>query len=213
MSEFLDKLEARPTSHKVFGWFISLALLSAVFWFNFYKGKSTELNELQERENRQQDSILALRKKARMLPELRKEIAGLDSKLEEVLIQLPERKKKKNLLASIDSLAKDTGLEVIKFNPQPEIIRDFYAEVPTYIEVEGTFHELATFFDEVGKLARIVNIDRVTIDINTETKTEVFVRSSCYVTSYRFLDESERAAKVASEEEEGKKGKKRRRRR
>ncbi len=212
MSEFLDKLEAKPTSHKVFGWFISLALLSAIFWFNFYKGKSEELQSLQERENRQQDNIMALKKKARMLPELRKEIAGLDSKLEEVLIQLPDRKEIQNLLASIDSLAKDTGLEVIKFNPQPEIIRDFYAEVPTYIEVEGTFHELATFFDEVGKLARIVNIDRVTVDLNSETKSEVLVRSSCYVTSYRFLDDSERAAKAESEDE-AKKGKKRRRRR
>ena len=102
-------------------------------------------------------------------------------------------------------LAIDIGLEVIKFSPQREAIKDFYASVPVSIELEGTFHQLATFFDEVGRLSRIVNIDSITIDIITETKTEVIIRATCKATTFRYLTEEERAKSSSKSKKGGKK--------
>ena len=45
--------------------------------------------------------------------------------------------------------------------PSPEVKRDFYAEVPIEIEFMGRFHDIATFFDQVSRLPRIVNVNKL----------------------------------------------------
>ena len=59
------------------------------------------------------------------------------------------------------------------FQPMPEIIRDFYAEVPFKLKVTGSFHEVATFFDRVGKLYRIVNIRNISMSDPTERSGKI----------------------------------------
>ena len=119
---------------------------------------------------------------------------------------MPDSKEIPDLLTSISVLAVDTGLEVVKFSPKQEVIKDFYAAVPVFIELEGTFHQLATFFDEVAHLSRVVNISDIKIDIVTESKTEVVIRTTCQATTFRYLSDEER------QELEGPKGPTKRRR-
>ena len=63
----------------------------------------------------------------------------------------------------MSALAKDSGLDVKLFKTSLEQKRDFYAEVPVQISLGGTYHQLASFFDAVGHLTRIVNISNVSI--------------------------------------------------
>ena len=75
------------------------------------------------------------------------------------------------------------------------------------MRLEGSFHQLVTFFDEIAHLPRIVNIDAISIQILNETPEEVIVQVTCNATTYRYLDESERP----SEESEGSGNRRRRR--
>ncbi|NIR47567.1 type 4a pilus biogenesis protein PilO, partial [candidate division KSB1 bacterium] len=68
-----------------------------------------------------------------------------------------------NLLTSISSLAKDQGLEILRFRPLGEQPKGFYAEVPVQMSLVGSFHDVVMFFDKVGKLPRIVNINNLNI--------------------------------------------------
>ena len=186
-------------------------MLALVFWLYFYKGEWQRLESLNNKSETLSNGIATAQRKVRQLPRLRSNIEKLDAQLERVFAQLPDKKEIQVLLASFSSLATDIGLEVIKFTPQQEVIKDFFAEVPMYLEVEGNFHQLVTFFDEVGHLSRIVNIDTVSIDLNTESKEEVLVRSSCIITSFRYLDESERIAKAEADAVKAKSKRRRRR--
>ena len=87
-----------------------------------------------------------------------------------------------------------------------ERIRDFYAEVPVELKVKGTYHELASFFDEIAHLNRVVNVQDFTMDKPKMSDEGMLLDTTVVVTSFRFLDESERP-------DNEKKGKKRRRRR
>ncbi|MGI6524523.1 MAG: type 4a pilus biogenesis protein PilO [Bdellovibrionota bacterium] len=211
MNAIFEKIEARPLSQKIALWCGTLLVLALVFWLYFYKGEWQRLESLNNKSETLSNGIATAQRKVRQLPRLRSNIEKLDAQLERVFAQLPDKKEIQVLLASLSSLATDIGLEVIKFTPQQEVIKDFFAEVPMYLEVEGNFHQLVTFFDEVGHLSRIVNIDTVSIDLNTESKEEVLVRSSCIITSFRYLDESERIAKAEADAIKAKSKRRRRR--
>ncbi len=200
MQAIIENFRARPLHHKVIAWILSLIFLTGLFWLYFYKNQWEKFQELSERAERLDSEIFEANRKAKQLPKFLEETARLDKQLERVVLQLPDKKEIQALLSSISTLATDTGLEVIKVTPQREAHKDFYAEVPMYIEVEGSFHQLATFFDEVGHLPRIVNINEVSVDIVTETKDEVVVRSSCMITSFRYLDEAERIQKPQTQQ-------------
>ena len=84
------------------------------------------------------------------------------------------------------------------FIPQPEVDREFYAEVPINIELVGGYHELATFFDELSRLDRIVNISNFGIS-NVLVKDErVKLAIGGVATTFRFISPEEQAAKAAA---------------
>ena len=205
MHPMIETFKERPRSQKIILWILSLVLFAGIFWLNVYKANWQKLQDLTLKVEKLDTQVLEHQRKAKELPKFLEETARLDKQLERVVLQLPDKKEIQALLSSVSTLAVDTGLEVIKVSPQREVFRDFFAEVPMYLEVEGTFHQLATFFDEIAHLSRIVNITEVSVDILSENKTEVVIRGSCVVTAFRYLDESERVAAPAPAAEAGKK--------
>jgi type IV pilus assembly protein PilO len=70
----------------------------------------------------------------------------------------------------------------------PEINRDFYAEIPVEIKVKGNYHQVALFFDKVGKLPRIVNINAVAMENAKETAGSWEIQTSCTATTFKFIE-------------------------
>ena len=209
MHPVVENFLERPTSHKVVFWLLSLAVITGLCWQYVLQAPLDKRDSLAENIETLEIKIIEQQRIAKELPRFREEVTHFDKKLELALLELPDKREIPDLLTSISVLAIDIGLEVIKFSPRRESVKDFYASVPVSIELEGTFHQLATFFDEVGRLSRIVNIDNITIDIITETKSEVVIRATCQATTFRYLtDEERKKAKSAGAKKKG--GKKKR---
>lgn len=199
MNEFIDKVMERPLSHRIGFWVLSLALLTFIFWQYFYSSKSEELGKLREKVDTLQTQISQEQRLARNLPKVREEVKELDVKLKFALQELPDAREIPDLLSSISDLAMDSGLEVSLFKPKSENFKDFYAEVPVSVSVEGTFHQVVTFFDEVGHLPRIVNINSITVRDPKVTESEVKVVVDCLATTFRYLEEEERVKRQQSD--------------
>ncbi|MEZ4754373.1 MAG: type 4a pilus biogenesis protein PilO [Bdellovibrionota bacterium] len=199
MREFLDQISERPTTHKVGIWVGTLLLMSFIFWQYMYKAKTIEAAELTEKSEKLEQEIINKRRIARNLHKFEAEVEELNIKLKFALQELPDKQEIPDLLSSISGLARDAGLEVSLFKPDGEVKRDFYAEVPVSIQVQGTYHQVATFFDEVGHLPRIVNLKNISIVQPKIEAEKVTVNSDCQAITFRYLDESER---VAQEEEQ-----------
>ena len=114
------------------------------------------------------------------------------------MAQLPDRKEIPDLLSSLSTKAREAGLEILLFRPRAENFQEFYAERPVDIVVRGGFFNAVTFFDEVGKLNRLVNIDNIDLKNPKVGGDQVALEISTLATTYRFLDEAERK-KVAEE--------------
>ena len=132
------------------------------------------------------------------LPKLQKELQEWDAKLKAAVAQLPDRKEIPDLLSSLSTKAREAGLEILLFRPRAENFQEFYAEIPVDIVVRGGFFNAVTFFDEVGKLNRLVNIDNIDLKNPKVGGDQVDLEISTLATTYRFLDEAERK-KVAEE--------------
>jgi len=132
------------------------------------------------------------------LPKLQKQLQDWDAKLKTAVAQLPDRKEIPDLLSSLSTKARESGLEIVLFRPRAENFQEFYAEIPVDIVVRGGFFNAATFFDEVGKLNRLVNIDNIDLKNLKVGSDQVILEISTLTTTYRFLDEAERK-KVAEE--------------
>jgi len=132
------------------------------------------------------------------LPKLQKELQEWDAKLKAAVAQLPDRKEIPDLLSSLSTKAREAGLEILLFRPRAENFQEFYAEIPVDIVVRGGFFNAVTFFDEVGKLNRLVNIDNIDLKNPKVGGDQVALDISTLATTYRFLDEAERK-KVAEE--------------
>ena len=113
--------------------------------------------------------------------------------LAKAIKELPNSREIPELVRRISSIGKKIGLQFLLFKPMPEVVRDFYAEVPVKLKVEGSFHEVATFFDRIGKLNRIVNVKNITISDPEERSGKVMLTIEGTAVTYRFLTEEEKS--------------------
>jgi type IV pilus assembly protein PilO len=102
--------------------------------------------------------------------------------------QLPDKKEIPQLLTAISSLGKESGLNFLLFRPKPEVPKEFYAEIPVEIQVEGSYHEVASFFSKVGNLYRIVNITNVSMAKRYEEVEKMILSTSCLATTFMFVE-------------------------
>jgi len=173
-------------------------LLGLLYWNFFYSPMSAAVTE---KTARLEDLEAQHAKKTRMvaqLESLRKEVKELDAKLKEAIAQLPDQKEIPDLLSTVSSVARESGLEMLLFRQRAEVLQDFYAEVPVEMAMKGTYAQLDEFFDKVGKLNRIVNVKDITMKSPVVSEGRVLLSTNCTAVTFRFLSEEERA-RIAAE--------------
>jgi type IV pilus assembly protein PilO len=162
--------------------------------YSRFSGLNTELEKLRSELEMQE-------KVADTLPKFKKEAKDLEDKFTTALKELPDKKEIPSLLTNISQLAQGSGLQITLFQPQKEVAMDFYEEIPVKLKLSGGYHELATFFDKVANLSRIVNIKDLSIGEATLEGDKVNLHSACTAITFRFIEKTPESAK-------GKKGKK-----
>jgi type IV pilus assembly protein PilO len=198
VKELLDRILSLSKAQKT-GILIGLiVLLIGMDWSFSYSPRSQRIFKLQEEILSVQGELDRKRKLTEDLPKLKKQLQGLDRMLDKAVAQLPGRKEIPELLSSISGKAREAGLEVLIFRPQGETPRDFYAEIPVDIVVRGGFHNVVTFFDEVGRLDRLVNVRNIEMRSPKANGAKLSVQTSTQAVTFRFLDEAERA-KIAAQ--------------
>jgi len=170
---------------------VVLILVASYVWLMIVP-QQEELSQLAKQNADLQIKLDADRRVAANLPIYKAEYEKMLQKLDNALAQLPNNKEIPTLLTSISSSAKANGLDVLTFKPDPEVPKGFYAEVPVTLKLEGSFHNVASFFYKVGTLPRIVNISNVKIGVKkSATGGPVRLSIDCLATTFRFIENSQ----------------------
>src|SRR5512136_659050 len=167
----------------------TLVLLAGLFIYFVYLPKSEEIAKTREQIAQLQQKLNQAVVRAKALKKFEAEFAEVDAQFQEALKLLPNTKEIPSLLKSITQLGTDSQLEFLLFSPQRERAQDFFMEIPVSIEVSGTYHNVAIFFDKVGQMERIVNILNVSMTPQKERSTILTTR--CDAVTYRFKGETD----------------------
>ena len=166
------------------------ALWGCFVWF-FYMPQTEKISQLNNDLKSAKQKLSRLKNVEKNLRAFKKHYKQTELKFKEALKLLPNKQEIPTLLSSISNIGAESGLEFILFQPQKEVPRNFYAEIPLKLEVTGPYHNVATFFDQVSRLSRIVNIQDVTMREMTAAKTQaetVVLRTGCTATTYKFIE-------------------------
>lgn len=170
-----------------------IALIGSVFYFSILP-KYEEINQQKQTLQSLETQLDLAKQKAARLASLQREWKMKESEFRKVMRALPEKKEIPSLLTSISQSGQDTGLEFLLFQPQSEVNKEFYGEIPVRLEVKGNFHNTVMFFDKVTGLNRIVNIR----DIQMSGYKEGKITTKCTAVTYKFIEKSESSSENAS---------------
>ena len=125
---------------------------------------------------------------ANNLNQFRREKELLEQQLREALAELPEDKNIEDLLQLFQDRALKAGLKIESIEPRAPVTERFYARLPIPMTVKGNYHEIATFFDALGRMRRIVNVSDVVLDSPKDVNGKVILSGKFLVTAFMFVE-------------------------
>jgi type IV pilus assembly protein PilO len=176
---------------------LGLALIGGFYWFYAVPAQAEMVTRKQK--------FAALRitiakgsATANQLNQFREQVAELEGRLESLKAVLPEQKDVADLLRRIQTLATQSNLAIRGFKPAPSVTKQLHAEWPIALQLDGTYHNLATFFDRVSKFPRIINVSNIMIRGKDKPEPTSTISVECVATTFVLLETAKLAAPAAS---------------
>ena len=167
-----------------------VAVIAGLAWWFDWKGQQETLEARRAEEQTLRESWRTKKRLAVNLDEYRRQLEEIDRQFGTLLRQLPNKSEMDSLLADINQAGLGRGLSFELFKPGTETIRDFYAELPVQIVVNGDYDALGSFVGDVARLSRIVTMN----DVAIEAKEQEPLKYQARIITYRYLDDDELAA-------------------
>jgi type IV pilus assembly protein PilO len=202
MEQLIERIAKAPLGLKVGVVAGALVLVTALSYFVFSLPYGPSISEVEVRIKRAEAEQVRLERDftekqaiANDLNRFRKEKELLEQRLGEALAELPEEKNIDELLGLFQDRAQKAGLEISTITPDAEKSEGFYARIPIPMTVTGNYHEIATFFDSLGRLRRIVNVSDISLAAPKDLAGKMVVDAKFMVTTYMFLNQAKGPAK------------------
>ena len=165
----------------------------ALIYFFVWDEQRPELQRREDVEQQLRQEFKTKHAKAVNLDLYKQQLKDIERSFGALLRQLPGKTEVPNLLVDISQTGLSAGLEEKLFQPQGEVKKDFYAELPIRIRLTGSYHQFGQFVSGIAALPRIVTLHD--IEIRSESR-DAYDQLSLELTAktYRYLDEDEIAA-------------------
>ena len=184
-TSLIEKIEAIKMPIRIAILAGTLIVFAVLFIIFVYNPKAKKISEAEVKIEELEVKLNRARVQRQKLPKVRKEKKQVDLQLEAALKLLPDEKEIPELLTQLTKLAVESNLDIQTFKPQNNKAKGFYAEVPLSLKLKGTYHDVAIFFEKVGNMERIMNIQDVTMKPEKERSTTLNV--TCNAITYTFV--------------------------
>lgn len=180
---FFEKLEKLNKLHRILICSGVLVLTVGLFVYLAFMPKRADIKKHESKLESLEKELSVAKRNAKDLKTFQKKISAAESQFKIVMRSLPEKKEIPSLLESISQSGRDSGLEIQLFQPLNEKRRDFYAEIPVSMRVQGKYHNTVLFFDRVARLSRVVNLKDIAMKPSKGGK----LTTSCKAVTYKFV--------------------------
>jgi type IV pilus assembly protein PilO len=204
---FFEKVEKLSKIQRVLisaGFF---TLLAGVFIYFLFWPKLEKINSLKANLKELDKKLTTAKRNAADLKKFQAKMKEAEAQFKLAMQKLPEKEEIPSLLTSISDSGQQVGLDFLLFEPRPEKRKEFYAEIPVAMSIKADYHNLATFFDQVARLSRIVNIRDIRIG-QTKSKDVTELSTNCTAVTYKFVETPPKKKSKSKKKSRNKKRKK-----
>ncbi len=183
----VNNLGSWPSAVKAIACFL-LLVVALVLGYNFYlKDLQGALERSRAEEGVLKEQFSSKAFQAANLDAYKNQMKEMEESFGALLRQLPSDTEVPGLLEDITRTGLGSGLEFEEIKLQPEVVQQFYIELPIQITVVGGYHDLATFVSGVASLPRIVTLHDFEIKPIEEGSVSK-LRMSVLARTYRYSE-------------------------
>lgn len=150
-----------------YGQFLVFLLIGAVafglFYFMMYSGTQDQIKNLDMQIEELDRVIRTAEQKERKLPELQAEVKRREAVLKNLKQILPETNEIASIIKRVEGILSASRLKVLKWGAPSQRAYDIYVQHQLNIEVDGTYHNLGIFFDQLSRIKKIFNVTSLSI--------------------------------------------------
>jgi len=153
-----ERIGVWPLPAKIF---VCILLVVAVLAGTYYlkiSDLNLELASVAAQEVQLRDSYQKKSFEAANLEAYRAQMDEMRSTFDSLLQRLPSKTEVPGLLEDIGKRGSESGLTINSVAIQPDVVAEYYIEVPISIDVQGGYHDMGGFVSGVAGMPRIVTL-------------------------------------------------------
>lgn len=186
MGEILEKFSAIPAAQKFLILLVVMGLMGAGWYTLSIQDMDDGLESARRDTQRLNNELTAENAKVANLRKFEEEVELLKKQREQMTDRLPADEEIASLLQKIHGQGKIVGLEINRFEREAPQIADLFVRIPVKMTLNGTFHQIATFFYYVGKLTRIVNVENISLVSSKKELGTATLMATCTATTFMY---------------------------
>lgn len=178
-----ERVGVWPTPVKAILCIVAFIAIVVGGYFLFVKDLYIALDREVQKEQTLKSSFEQKAFQAANLDSYRSQMVEMEESFGALVAQLPSDTEVPGLLEDIDEKGSESGLNIVSIDLQPEIVGEFYVELPIKIEVRGGYHDLGGFVSGIAGMPRIVTLHDYDIK---ERQNESLLEMKILAKTYRY---------------------------
>lgn len=186
MAVNMEKIEKLPIAQKAAIVAAVILIIYVLFYFLWVQGKHKIIKEKTAELDKLRQQVAqgaAVKKEIEKYEQIQKE---LEQKLKEAEKKLPKQAEIPELLDKMSDLARGNFLVFTTFHPELKPKKGaggVYQEIGIAVDLTGPYHRIAQFLDQISKLERIVNVQKLALDPSKGTEN---LKATIKLVTYMF---------------------------
>lgn len=168
------------------------AIAIGIFYYVHYSPTEESIDGIETEIENIEREIKRAEQKESKLKMIREELETKQAVLEKLKAILPEKEEISAILKRIQSIITSARLQIQKYDPQGLRPRQVYIESPIAIVLDGSYHNLGIFFDQLSNLKKIFTIDGLLISPLPRMNRELTIRATFTATTYLYRDDKKK---------------------
>ncbi len=185
----------------VIGLVVAIGVVVAGWSYGPVAQKRTDVDLLQAQVQELQGVVAKLDDATKRHAELQTRLKAAEEQLERTKEVVPQEKQTDQFILMVQGSARTGGISLRRLTAKGTVYKDFYAEMPFEVELDGSYYNLVNFFRQLGQSSRIINAGGLKLDGVDPTKRArveyapgTSVAGTCIITTFFTPSQAEMAA-------------------
>jgi len=165
-------------------------LVLGLFYMLYYSDGQRQIEKIDVQIENVEQEIKRAEKKESQLGQIQEEIKAKEKILDDLKEVLPEHKEIAQILRKVQGIVSGARLRIQNWATQNDRRREVVSEMPISITVDGNYHNLAIFFDQLSRLKKIFTVNNLNIKPLTKMSSTFSISASFIASTYTYAERS-----------------------